>query len=68
MVTVNTAISTHAWGIKNKIVYGWWGDAEVQAEIADWEMQLLHITKAIGSRSAALAIRCAMWRLRKATR
>lgn len=24
-------------GIKNKIVYGWWGDAEVQAEIADWE-------------------------------
>ncbi len=24
-------------GIKNKIVYGWWGDDEVQAEIADWE-------------------------------
>lgn len=24
-------------GINNKIVYGWWGDAEVQQEIADWQ-------------------------------
>ena len=24
-------------GLKNKIVYGWWGDEEVQQEIADWE-------------------------------
>ena len=24
-------------GLKNKIVYGWWGDPEVQQEIADWE-------------------------------
>ena len=24
-------------GIDNKIVYGWWGDADVQKEIADWQ-------------------------------
>ena len=24
-------------GINNKIVYGWWGDEEVQQEIADWQ-------------------------------
>ena len=24
-------------GIDNKIVYGWWGDAAVQKEIADWQ-------------------------------
>ena len=24
-------------GLNNKIVYGWWGDAEVQDEIASWE-------------------------------
>ena len=24
-------------GLRNKIVYGWWGDEEVQQEIADWE-------------------------------
>jgi L-arabinose isomerase len=24
-------------GLKNKIVYGWWGDEQVQAEIAQWE-------------------------------
>lgn len=24
-------------GIDNKIVYGWWGDANVQKEIADWQ-------------------------------
>ena len=24
-------------GINNKVVYGWWGDADVQQEIADWQ-------------------------------
>ena len=24
-------------GLNNKIVYGWWGDEEVQQEIADWQ-------------------------------
>ena len=24
-------------GLNNKVVYGWWGDADVQKEIADWQ-------------------------------